>query len=51
MTIIPLILDKEINDNSNDNPYLIFTTLSIWCFIMFIVFSKRIHRLEKQHNL
>jgi hypothetical protein len=51
MPLIHLILDNEINDNSNDKPYLIFTTLSISCFIMFVMFSKRIHTLEKQHNL
>jgi hypothetical protein len=53
MTLIPIVLDNEINDidTTNDSYYLIFTTLSISCLFMFVMFSKRIHTLEKQHNL
>jgi len=53
MPVLPFYLDKDINDieTSNDQIYIIFTTLSIWCLFIFIGFSKKIHTLEKEHSL
>jgi hypothetical protein len=52
MPVIPFNLEKEINDveTNNDHLYIIFTTLSMWCLLLFIGYSKNIHSLEKEHN-